>query len=880
MTKPSFSTPVKCLAAKTDREDSSLWLPLWMHAKDTAGAMDFLVWQWLPDAAKKATGLEEERLAAVARFLGTAHDLGKATALFQSTILPAIPEARERLGRIVEIPLEFKERAQTPHARASEAILCELGCPRGLASVAGAHHGKPQRETFNDRIQKQLEIHRRHYWGTGPKDVWHGFWRELFEGALAEGGFSSAGELPALSISTELLLSGLLIMADWIASNTRYFPLISVEDLGREEMYPERVERAWEELGLTEPWRGLYAAMNESNFKARFGFAPYALQAEMLDVAAQMQEPGLMILEAQMGVGKTEAALAAAEIFSCRFGQGGLYFGLPTQATVNGIFLRLRDWAETQSEDTAHSIRLAHGMAELNEDYRGLFPGAAVTEEDAPENGVLVHPWFQGRKQALLADFTIGTVDQLLMAALRQKHVMLRHLGLAGKVVIVDECHAYDAYMSQYLDRMLTWLGAYRVPVILLSATLPAKRRRELAQAYLGEKRAAGQAEAGVDGLDRFAYPLLTWTDGGQIRQRILPASAGEKRVAVRRIREEQLAALLREMMQDGGCAGILVNTLRKAQSLADTLKTALPDFEVVLYHAQFVAPDRSKIEQGLLERLGKRSTAEQRDRLLVIGTQVLEQSLDIDFDFMVTELCPMDLLLQRLGRLHRHRERTGRPRRLKEAACAVLDTGEEALDPGSQAVYGEWLLWRTRKLLPEQILLPADLAPLVQKTYGWEPEDCLALDAQGQKAKEEYIRKQEKQKAKAKPYVILPPKNHIQKPQLNVLDNWLDPEMVLSDAGARAADRPPSWEDSLRIARQRLRLPGYFSRKWNLDQALEELERQNKSFLPSWQQAPMLKGELVLLLDSSLTAVLADTKIRYDRSRGLTYEKIEAPPT
>ena len=205
----------------------------------------------------------------------------------------------------------------------------------------------------------------------------------------------------------------------------------------------------------------------------------------------------------------------------------------------------------------------------------------------------------------------------------------------------------------------------------------------------------------------------------------------------------------------------------------------------------------------SLLERLGKRSTAEQRDRLLVVGTQVLEQSLDIDFDFMVTELCPMDLLLQRLGRLHRHRERTGRPRRLKEAACAVLDTGEEALDPGSQAVYGEWLLWRTRKLLPEQILLPADLAPLVQKTYGWEPEDCLALDAQGQKAKEEYIRKQEKQKAKAKPYVILPPAEHPGKPQRNVLDNWLDPEMVLSDAGARAADRPPSWEDSLRIARQ-----------------------------------------------------------------------------
>lgn len=121
-----------------------------------------------------------------------------------------------------------------------------------------------------------------------------------------------------------------------------------------------------------------------------------------------------------------------------------------------------------------HSIRLAHGAAELNEAYQQLIPGRSVTQEDDPDSGIMVHQWFEGRKQALLADFVIGTVDQLLLAALKQKHVMLRHLGLAGKVVVVDECHAYDAYMNRYLDRALAWLGCYHVPVILLSATLPA----------------------------------------------------------------------------------------------------------------------------------------------------------------------------------------------------------------------------------------------------------------------------------------------------------------------------------------------------------------------------------------------------------------------
>ena len=175
-----------------------------------------------------------------------------------------------------------------------------------------------------------------------------------------------------------------------------------------------------------------------------------------------------------------------------RFGLGGVFFGLPTQATANGIFPRLLGWADTQSEKTLpQAIKLAHGMAELNECYLRLQGRGVQLEEDAQEeHRVQVHQWFRGNKQVLLANFVIGTVDQLLLAALAQKHVMLRHLGLAGKVVIIDECHAYDTYMNCYLDRTLEWLGWYKVPVILLSATLPARRRTELVEAYQQKKAA------------------------------------------------------------------------------------------------------------------------------------------------------------------------------------------------------------------------------------------------------------------------------------------------------------------------------------------------------------------------------------------------------
>ncbi len=892
------------LAAKTDPQNSSLWLPLWMHLRDTAEIMQRLVMKWLPPSVCSAVGLEKETFKKVSSFCGGTHDIGKATALFQYGILLHLPDARERLEATLELPTQFDYPKRTPHARASEAILRELGCPAGIASVVGAHHGKPQAEGPNDLIEDQMENDPRNYWGKGQAPKWRAMWQCLFDSALRQAGFSSAAELPALTIPAQLLLSGLLIMADWIASNPRYFPLLPVETLGEEALYPARAERAWQTLALTSPWEGQYQRMDEAAFRSRFGFPPNEVQQAVLEVAENVQTPGMIIVEAQMGVGKTEAALAAAEILAARFQAGGLYFGLPTQATANGIFGRLASWAQTQSQDVAHSVRLAHAMAELNEDYRALFSGTAVTQEDDPEDGIFVHSWFQGGKQALLADFVIGTVDQLLMAALRQKHLMLRHLGLAGKIVVVDEVHAYDAYMNAYLERALMWLGEYRVPVLLLSATLPAQRRAALVAAYLGEKpqNAAWTSCRG--------YPLVTWTDGARVKQKTVALPPQPRKVRVKTVTAQRLPRLLRDLLQDGGCAGVVVNTVKKAQEIAAALRAALPEHEVVLFHSQFLTPDRAEIERTLLTRLGKQSTSAQRDGLIVVGTQVLEQSLDVDFDFLVTQLCPMDIFLQRIGRLHRHPGRK-RPWRLREACCVILREPDGAFDPGSKAVYGEWLLWRTEALLPPCITLPDDIPALVQDTYGWEERDRLTETEDSRRAKEAYDFRQESRRAKAEHYTIRPPEEHPIFPERNVLDNWMQDTGAGSDMAAQAAvregepsvevlvmrrmqdgavrflpwreggvavatDRPPSMEESLRIARQKLRLPGWFGRSWQIDRVIKELEESNSTFLAAWQSAPLLTGTLVLLLDASCSAHLAGMVLHYDKEEGLTYRKEE----
>ena len=857
MKRPERSCKVRRFAGKTDPDNSSLWLPLWMHLRDTAGIMRFLVQQWLPESVRRNLDLDEELLTRTVVFLGWVHDIGKITLAFAGPIMSLLPEAKQRLEEDTELRWNEQEKKFSHHALAGEAILRELGCPEGFASIVGAHHGKPQ-EANNVLDQLEDGVYETNYWSKGRKTFWWSCWQELFDHALQESGFSDVKELPELSVPTELLLTGLLIMADWIASNPRYFPLIPVEELGDESLYPARVERAWQKFAPTLPW------------------------------------------EVQ------EAALAAAEVLAQRCGEGGIFFGLPTQATANGIFGRLLDWAQKQSDGLEHSIRLAHGMAQLNTDYLKLQQEPVPVEDDAddPEERVMVHQWFQGSKQALLANFVIGTVDQLLMAALQQKHVMLRHLGLAGKVVVIDECHAYDAYMNCYLDRALNWLGEYRVPVILLSATLPAKRRTELVTAYLNRKTLPDAPWKTCRG-----YPLLTWTDGKQVQQTGIPLHTPPRRVMMESLTEEHLPEMLQNALREGGCAGVIVNTVRKAQDLAARLREELPEFEVLVFHAQFLMPDRAEKEQRLMERIGKRSTPAQRDRLIVVGTQVLEQSLDIDFDYMITELCPMDLLLQRIGRLHRHPGRA-RPQPVQEARCAVLDTGTEEFDEGSAAIYGEWLLGRTRKLLPQEVQLPADIARLVQDTYGWEP-DCLPADPQSTAARGEYELEQKKKRENAEFFCIKKPEKNRKMPRLNVLDNWMDDRAKTSDAGARAAvrdgdpsievlvmmqdssgnvrflpgegeaagpcvavDQPPQPEEALRIARQRLRLPGYFSKRWSVQQTIDALEAETRKHFAAWQLSPLLRGELVLLLDEHRTAHLAGQMLHYDRENGLTYQK------
>lgn len=907
-------TPVHFLAAKSDRKDCEKWLPLWMHLLDTAKVMDFLVNDWLPDHVKYFLCEDEEALSNTARCLGVMHDIGKATPLFQSRILQNIKDIGKLLatnGLPIPPLNRFDSYARSPHALAGEAILLNRNVTKGFAAIVGAHHGTPHPLDQPDWAQLQIDPYSATYANyyddirVHRKDLWKNTRSNLIDEVLNLcGGTLPDDHSTLFTVPQQVIWTGLLTIADWIASNENYFPLLSVEDEGSISLYPSRIEEALERLNLPQVWSPCCYTLPPEQFKTRFGFTPNRVQKSIVQTATSVNKLGLFILEASMGAGKTAAALATSELLASRTGCGGLFFGLPTQATSNGIFPRIEHWAASQAKDdqVIYSIKLAHGAAELNDNYQSIFHGTAITNEDNEDHeNLLVHPWFEGRKQALLSDFVIGTVDQILMMALKQRHLMLRHLGLAGKIVIIDECHAYDAYMDQYLEQALAWLGAYDVPVILLSATLPYETRTRLVRAYQNKRQMGFSSLHKEPWMINRDYPLLTWTDGSEVKQKAISFDGAEQSVQIKRLADEALCDTLKNLLTDGGCAGVICNTVKRAQAFAEQIQAACPNEEVLVFHAGFTMEQRASLEQKLLTRLGKASIKETRDHLIVVGTQVMEQSLDVDFDVMVTDLCPADLLFQRMGRLHRHERE--RPRLLQDAVCYVLGAGEDQeLEKGAVAIYGEYLLLRTKGILPNCFSIPKDISETVQNVY----DPAYPINPEKEAAAfQDYQNKLHTLRQSANAFRLgAPSKSKRRRTTIAGLLDTAVPNDVKADAAVRygadsievillkfdseagllstlsnspkyfAPDEALSDEEALIVARQKLRLPSAFSTSWCIDDTIDFLEKQSLQWVPLWLKHPLLNGELFLILDENNHAQINACEVSYDLHTGFHYER------
>lgn len=928
---------VSSLWAKKNRNASGMceWLPLSVHLNDTMEVCR-LIWEhWLSDGVKefminsiKTNGEvsnfddREKPARSLCKFLGAVHDIGKATPYFQ--LKRSFRRDEELDGQILENlkSAGFKEldkfytatELKESHQSMGQFMLAKRGVNMTVADIVGAHHGRPMPITkgmdnsytnfFYQVNDKNSEIYK----------TWMDIHYEFFNRALEAAGYESVDEIPLISQPAQVLFSALLIMADWITSNEKYFPLIDIASFDISNTRVEDGYIKWRN-DRTEIWSPDFVDVNkiyEERFKLADGakFIPRDAQRKITEVIEKTNEPGIVIFEAPMGMGKTEAALVAVEQLAKKTGRTGMFFGLPTQATSNGIFSRVSAWLENLTDDVSseRSVRLIHGKAALNKEFSDLPKSRNIHEEDTNDkNTVSVNDWFSGRKLSMLDDFTVGTIDQFLLVALKQKHLMLRHLGFANKVVVIDEVHAYDAYMGVYLYQAIKWMGAYGVPVVVLSATLPIEKRNELVKNYLeGKDIFLEDGEAMLPGkfYSNEAYPLLTITDGEKVIQfEDFEREAGTD-FEVRKLSKaesEDIAELIKSITGEG-VVGVIVNTVRKAQEYARICSEAFGEQNVFLLHSSYIATDRYKKEEELLRTIGK--NGDRPKFKIVIGTQVIEQSLDIDFDVLITELAPMDLILQRMGREHRHKNNK-RPTHLEVPKVYVLNSTEYDFDKGSTYVYDEYLLFRTEYFLPEKINLPNDISHLVQLVYS---EKELTIDNKFVEIYNEYrnkfIKNKKEKEFKAEGYRIdCPIAPDFSEEDLIV--KWIEnPNSVaeLSEvkASAQVRDSDESIEvialkkceggyeffdekglidindnkTAMKMAQHTLRLPRQVFYNEGIDKIINLLEDYYKENFSDWDNQSWLKNNLGIIFDENGEFKIFDKTLKYDKKYGLIVKK------
>ena len=766
---------LKLWAKKSDNSDDRY--PLLFHMLDTAAVCEEIWEKCLQTSAQqfmaKELAVSSESARQWVSFLAGSHDIGKASPGFQGRS----DVARQELKNI---GFDFEDVKDIPHGIVSACVLPELfqgelspQLAKKLAVILGGHHG-----VFPD--SEEMQRWRLH---LGTRE-----WQNVRQ-ALCDnlGELCGINDLSAPSgepgNAFYMLLAGLTSVADWIASNEIFSPYKTEHTADEHLDYAKgKALEALNKLG----WTGWKPASTAATVQELFPFIKdiRPLQQEAITLASAIGgQSGLVIIEAPMGEGKTEAAIYLADNWVKCLGQKGYYFALPTMATSDQMFGRVENYLKKRYPGDRVNFMLLHGHAALSAEFESLkkqFTEFTVKNIDGEKGhdrvdaSVVASEWFTYRKRGLLAPFGVGTIDQALLAVLQTRHVFVRLFGLAHKTIIIDEVHAYDAYMTTLMERLLEWLAALGLSVVLLSATLPKGRRDALLEAYVKGIR---KEEKEVPlALDEIKYPRISWTDGSEFHAKTIGTSPDStKELQIQMVSgdlpenggEYVLGKQLKEALTDGGCAAVICNTVDQAQKVYQRLKLYFPledagdgSPELDLLHARYLYGDRKKREERTLRRFGKPPEEACVDieimkvnrpkRSVLVATQIIEQSLDLDFDLMVTEMAPVDLLLQRAGRMHRHKRDNrsanfvGKPPVLW--ICQPDETnGVPDFGGGTQAVYDYHILLRSWLEIKNKtvVKIPEHVEALIEAVYDKKRECPAGLSEALKEHWEESKRKQ-----------------------------------------------------------------------------------------------------------------------------------------
>lgn len=648
---------------------------LYTHLWTTCMILRILKEIWRNFPRGKLISPEAERLAAD-------HDIGKATPFFLSKIYRSINILFPWNNIVTDIP--------GGHAECSQRILLHTGA--AFAKLAGAHHGSTPQDL---RLQSGSMEHI-----LGNKE-WENSRCNFLKKLHEDLNLGDVGNIPK---DREAITLGAVILADWLSSSM---------DLPADTPLPDQksIRKVIENAGLLPvSWK------TKLPFHEIFGFSPNPLQKACAGIA----HPGsIIVIEAGMGSGKTEAALYLAHQLLAAKKANGLYFAMPTRLTSEKIYDRLNTFlSHTIPAAENRNALLIHGEAWLN--------WILEQPSDSAENGAVnANPdsWFQSAKRALLAPFAAGTVDQALLSIVNVRHSALRAFALAGKVVVFDECHSYDAYTGELIAVLIQSIRKWGGTVIILSATLTAEAKRK----FLGETTSGPLSSCS-------SYPLITIAEPEKPLKFTEFQSGKTDTVKIRHTGDE--SAAMREALEHalrGEQVLWIENTVFGAQNIYRQLSCAPQKIEVGLIHSRFPAFLRRERESRWVDLLGKNGTDRRKKHgRILVATQILEQSVDVDADFLITRLAPGDMLFQRIGRLWRHEKLNAvRPQQAKREMLLLIP--EECSDPAKIQENARVLLpydpyWMLRgcEIWKEmnEVHIPDDIRPVLEKIYRDRPEE------------------------------------------------------------------------------------------------------------------------------------------------------------
>jgi len=552
-----------------------------------------------------------------------------------------------------------------------------------IRKILGAHHG-----TFTI---KQCNI------GINSKDKRCQSWKIAQEQVIKE--------LQEIFVSTTItnksygsdfvmIFAAFVSISDWISSNQDYFRCVNegsnqtftIND------YVKVSEKIAVEAVNSLRW-DFQTHTKKHKFKELFQkedgkpLDPYPWQIKLISKLNKQKKPFLLLIEAPTGCGKSEAAMSAADIAEAKFGHHGTFFALPTQAAANQMYERFGSFLQNRPYKNGYKpeYHLRHHLSFMDQNYKEI-RDQTISEGKTSDIGISAVKWFSNSKCGLLSPYAVGTIDQAIMAGLMIRHNFVRMFGLHNKVVILDEVHSYDIYSSNILYRIVEWLSYLGSSVVVLSATLPRQKRNELISAYSGK-----QVKTNVK------YPLFAVANEDKTSFSHIDCQ-GYKSIRYKFIDEKDLIRRVETQLSRDVNVAVVRNIISEAQTTFRSLRN--PSIDCFLFHARFPAYRRREIETLVVSKYGPprspRSEERRPKKSLLVATDVIGQSVDLDFDVMFTDIAPIDIILQRIGRLWRH----NRKRSIRIPTLYIIRKSRNYEFGKSEIIYDKFILDNTMKVL------------------------------------------------------------------------------------------------------------------------------------------------------------------------------------